>query len=64
MERPQIRKELFDITLCIQALLHFIEKGSQLNSEETEFIGRLADKLRDGAHVNSHAAGKQPFASS
>ena len=64
MERPQVRKELFDITLCIETLLHFIDKGSPLNSAERELIGRLADALRDGAHVNRHAAGKQSCASS
>jgi hypothetical protein len=56
MERPQIRKELFDLTLCIETLLHMIDKGSPLNSSEKEFIVRLADTLRDGTHVNRHAA--------
>ena len=56
MERPQIRKELFDLTLCIETLLHMIDKGSPLNSAEKEFIVRLADMLRDGAHGNRHAA--------
>ncbi len=52
MERPQIRKELVDLTLCIETLLHIIDKGSPLNSAEKEFMVRLADTVRDGGHVD------------
>jgi len=51
MEGPQIRKELFDLALCVETLLHLINKGSPLNSAEKEFMVRLADTFRDGGHV-------------
>ena len=55
MERPQIRKEIFDLTLCIETLLHMINKGSPLNSAEKEFMVRLSDTVRDGGHVDRRA---------
>ena len=59
MERSQIRKELFDVTLCIETLLLMIRRGSPLNSSEEQFIVRLAEALRAETNANRHAVASE-----